>query len=66
MRSNADEGDKGAYVSSNSASLAYCGRDISGGIQDQGFVAVSVGNVPPALNSSQDAYGFMRFHAQVQ
>ena len=63
---NADDSDKGTYVSSNSASLAYCGRDISGGIQDRGFVAVSVGNVPPALNSSQDAYGFMRFHAQVQ
>ncbi|MEO0394812.1 MAG: hypothetical protein AAF243_02355 [Cyanobacteria bacterium P01_A01_bin.137] len=63
---NSDDSDKGAYISTNSASLAYCGQDISGGIQDQGFVAVSIDNVPTASNNSQGAYGFMRFHAQVQ
>lgn len=65
---NSDDSDEGTYISTNSESLTHCGRDISGGpqVQDQGFVAIDLGDVPTALNNLQEAYGFMRFHAQVQ
>ena len=65
---NSDDNDTGAYVSTNNASLSYCGHDLSSGSQTQnlGFVAISVDNIPAAANNPQQAYGFMRFHAQVQ
>ena len=63
---NADDGDIGTYVSSNNDSLARCGWDLSGGAQDRGFVVVAVGDVPSASSNAPGAYGFMRFHAQVQ
>lgn len=65
---NTEDGDQGAYISSNSESLPHCRQDLSIGsqTQDNGFIIVNVGDVPSALDNPTGAYGFVRFQAQVQ
>ncbi|MFG6099459.1 hypothetical protein SPB21_29720 [Leptothoe sp. ISB3NOV94-8A] len=64
---NTEDLDIGAYIASNSASLNYCRYDLTLGsqTQDNGFIIVNVGDVPPASSDPTGAYGFVRFRATV-
>ncbi|MEM1252862.1 MAG: hypothetical protein AAGI69_10540 [Cyanobacteria bacterium P01_H01_bin.21] len=64
---NVEDLDTGAYIGSNSASMAYCRYDLTQGsqTQDNGFIVVNVGDVIPASSDPTKAYGFVRFRATV-
>ena len=64
---NVEDLDTGAYIVSNSDSMAYCRYDLTQGsqTQDNGFIVVNVGNVTPASSDPTEAYGFVRFRATV-